>query len=100
MMGKANCPVETHRNGYVEHQIQKAPIQGMPLHVVKINIDAIIAQVSGWIIFLEETPSLGLTKNSTLQYMYHLIFIYLVEYRQKNLLSTLLQVSQRRNSMD
>ena len=44
VMGKASCPVKTH--GDVEHQIKKARIQGMHLHVAKIGIDAIIAQVS------------------------------------------------------
>ena len=44
VMGKVSRPVETH--GDVEHQIKKARIQGMHLHVAKINIDAIIAQVS------------------------------------------------------
>ena len=44
VMGKASRPVKTH--GDVEHQIKKAQIQGMRLHVAKINIDAIIAQVS------------------------------------------------------
>jgi hypothetical protein len=33
-------------HGDVEHQIKKVHIQGMLLHVVKINIDAIITQVS------------------------------------------------------
>ena len=41
---KASCPVETH--GDVEHQIKKERIQGMRSHVAKIDIDAIIAQVS------------------------------------------------------
>jgi hypothetical protein len=35
--------VETHSD--VKHQIKKAQIQGMRLHVTKIEIDANIAQV-------------------------------------------------------
>ena len=44
MLLKARRPVETH--GGVKHQIKKAQIQGMQLHVTKIEINAIIAQVS------------------------------------------------------
>jgi hypothetical protein len=43
-MGKESRPVKTH--GDVEHQIKKAQIQGMYSHVAKIDIDAIITQVS------------------------------------------------------
>jgi hypothetical protein len=41
---KVRRPVETH--GDVKHQIKKSRIQGMRSHVTKIEIDAIIAQVS------------------------------------------------------
>ena len=40
----------------------------------------LIARLLWWIIFLEETLRHGLTKNSTLQYVYHFIFINFVEY--------------------
>ena len=36
-----------------------------------------------WIIFLVDTISFGLAKNSNLQYIYHFIFINFVEYWQK-----------------
>ena len=41
---KASRPVETH--GDVKHQIKKAQVDGMRLYVTKIEIVAIIAQVS------------------------------------------------------